>query len=161
MIHAAGIGAGGGTYNHTGTIRIEGGIVTATGGQWGAGIGGSYDEYGEYEGSYPGDIVITGGVVIARGGQYGASIGPKADGKCGAITISSDITSVTAIRGEGDGEPIGKSDGGECGTVTIDDLTIDGTTEWSAGTATTNLNFNVSTTTYSNDTWTLTRRQTP
>ena len=147
--YAAGIGAGGGAYNHTGTITISGGTVTATGGEWGAGIGGSNDddEYSEYEGSYPGDIVITGGVVIARGGQYAAGIGPKAYDKCGEITISSDITSVTAIRGEGYEEypiaPIGISIEGTCGTVTID-----GTTEWSAGTETTNLNFNVSTTTY-------------
>ena len=57
--------------------------MTATGGMYGAGIGGGY-----YKSSC-GAITITGGIVTATGGMYGAGIGSGYfESSCGAITIN-------------------------------------------------------------------------
>ena len=69
---AAGIGGG-----HSGkaeNIRINGGVVTATGGEWGYGIGSGYNEYS----LLPTTITITGGTVKAIAGKPGAAIGALA-----------------------------------------------------------------------------------
>ena len=69
---AAGIGGG-----HSGkaeNIRINGGVVTATGGEWGFGIGSGYNEYS----LLPTTITITGGTVKAIAGKQGAAIGALA-----------------------------------------------------------------------------------
>ena len=108
-----------------GYIVINGGKVTATGGNFGAGIG-----TGRASASYSntcGDITINGGTVTATGGNYGAGIGTGlADGstnECGAITIGTGVTSVTATKGTSSPNSIGKGDafGGTqtCGTITI------------------------------------------
>ena len=146
--YAAGIG--GGEYGGCGTITISGGTVTATGGKYAAGIGG-----GEYGGC--GTITISGGIVTATGGFLAAGIGSGAYSTCGDITIGSDVTSVSATMGYCDGVPIGSVYSGSCGTVTID-----GTTTWTAGTATEHFNWNVSTVEGPNDQevtcWTLTHK---
>ena len=93
-------------------ISISGGTVTATSTSLGAGIGS-----GKSSGCT--GISITGGTVEAEG-TYGAGIGSGSDSgtTCGDITITSDVTSVTA-RKTGATCSIGKGYGASCGTVTI------------------------------------------
>ena len=78
-----GAGIGGGYQIPCGNIRIEDGIIEATGGKWAAGIGsGNYASCG--------DITITGGVtrVTATKGEGAPnSIGAGVDGSCGTITF--------------------------------------------------------------------------
>lgn len=64
--------------------------------------------------------LIFGGTVKATGGEYAAGIGGGSTSICGDISISSDVTSVTATKGSGAPYSIGAGgNGGECGTVTI------------------------------------------
>ena len=66
---AAGIGTG--SQSASGDIIIHGGNIHVTGGNYGAGIGGSL-----YSGvNQIGDIVIFGGIIDAQGGDSGAGIG--------------------------------------------------------------------------------------
>ena len=106
-------GIGGGT-NACGYINITGGTVTAQGGVCGAGIGSG-------QSCECGYITITGGTITAKGGQYGAGIGSGYDNSsCGNITITSDVTRVTATKGRDALCSIGKgSYPSTCGTVTI------------------------------------------
>lgn len=85
-----GIGGLSGNQN----IIINGGYIEATGGAGAAGIGGSWE-------SGFGDITINGGTVTATGGAGAAGIGcgDALSKQCGAITISNQVTSVTARRG--------------------------------------------------------------
>ena len=109
---AAGIGTGysfgsGAPTNQTcGDITINGGIVTATGGMYGAGIGTGYSFYNN---------AVT-------------------SNECGAITIGTGVTSVTAIMGTGSPISIGMgaSNGysGHSGTQTCGTITIGGTVYW-------------------------------
>jgi hypothetical protein len=112
--YCAGIGGG---YSNTdgtcGNIRIEGGIITAQGGNSAAGIG------SDSEGNC-GDITISGGTVEATGGYYAAGIGGGNKSSCGTITITSGVTSVTATKGSYSPNSIGAGDEGICGTVTIE-----------------------------------------
>ena len=112
--YCAGIGGG---YSNTdgtcGDIRIEGGIITAQGGNSAAGIG------SDSEGNC-GDITISGGTVEATGGYYAAGIGGGNKSSCGTITITSGVTSVTATKGSYSPNSIGAGDEGICGTVTIE-----------------------------------------
>jgi len=115
-------GIGGGDKLSCGNIVINGGTVTATGGDYAAGIGG-------VEGSC-GAITISGGTVTATGGYRGAGIGSGNYGSCGAITISGGTVTAT---GGGDGAGIGSGEtgsfdaitisggyqNGDCGTITI------------------------------------------
>lgn len=121
-----------------GNIRIEGGTITATGGVGCPGIGNKYASCG--------DIIITGGTVTANGGLRAAGIGSGAEGKFSSITIGEGVTSVTATAGYNNMnstplDPIGKGYG-DTGSGAV---TIDGTTAWTAGTATEHLNFAAST----------------
>ena len=151
---AAGIGAYRGTNGACGNIVIEGGTITATGGQYAAGIGASYQ-------ATCGSITITGGNVTATGGQYGAGIGGGYQADCGTIAISGGT--VTATSGEfaaaiGSG-PVGNcagieisggtvtatgglkapgigaaSSGGTCGAISVTGGTVEATgTQYSAG----------------------------
>ena len=61
-----GAGIGGAGVNDA-QVKITGGKITATGGEYGAGIGGGF------KGS--GDVTISGGEITANGGSYGAGIG--------------------------------------------------------------------------------------
>ena len=117
-----GAGIGSGDNGVCGTITISGGTITATGGNKAAGIGGG-------ESSSCGNITINGGTITATGGNYAAGIGSgcAAENKsasCGTITITSDVTKVTATKGDGAPNSIGKGTAEDnatntCGTVTI------------------------------------------
>ncbi len=85
---AAAIGSN--NWKSGGTIVINGGKINATGGRYGAGIGG-----GE-EGS--GTIVINSGTINATGGYQGAGIGGGNDGTGSTITINGGT--VNAAGGE-------------------------------------------------------------
>ena len=132
---AAGIGVGEGYKGGNvscGTITISGGNVTATGGYGAAGvtatggygaagIGGGYAyNYGVTCGA----ITISGGTVTAAGGDNAAGIGSgeSYSGKtntCGDITVTADVTSVTATKGKNATNSIGAGKDGTCGTITI------------------------------------------
>ncbi|MFR4784539.1 MAG: hypothetical protein ACLUAR_18090 [Pilosibacter sp.] len=103
-------GIGGSQGGSGGTITIHGGNVTATGGDFAAGIGG-----GGWKGS-GGTITIHGGKVTATGGSYAAGIGGGYGGSGGTVTIHGG--SVTATGG-GSGAGIGGGKEGSGGTITI------------------------------------------
>jgi hypothetical protein len=121
---AAGIGSGEGYEEENvscATITISGGNVTATGGYGAAGIGGAYAyNYGVTCGA----ITISGGTVTAAGGDNAAGIGSGESNSgntntCGDITITADVTSVTATKGNNATNSIGAGNSGTCGTITI------------------------------------------
>ena len=123
-------GIGGGWHMHCGNIVINGGNITATGGDYNAGIGGGEgdiyydDEEGEVEGYARyrcGSITINGGTVTATGGYSAAGIGGGyVNGTCGTITIKSTVTKVTATKGYTAPNSIGAGDQGEYITVNIE-----------------------------------------
>ena len=84
-----------------GTVTINGGMVTATGGNCAAGIGGGWGGHG-------GTVTINGGTVTAKGVTYGAGIGGGLYGAGGNVSINGGT--VTATAG---------TDGGEAPTVAI------------------------------------------
>ena len=108
-----GAGIGGGFSINCGNIIIEGGTITATGGQYAAAIGSGGN------GGSCGAITISGGTVTATGGLWAAGIGSGNNAGCGAITITSGVTSVTATKGASAPNSIGAGKYGTCGTVTI------------------------------------------
>lgn len=90
-----GAGIGSGSQSAAkGVITIKSGTVNATGGEAAAGIGSGKTD------SSTGAIVINGGVITANGGRLGgAGIGTGADGSsCGTIRITAGT--VTATSGE-------------------------------------------------------------
>ena len=91
-----------------GTITINGGNVTASGGENAAGIGGSQDGSG-------GNIIIHGGKVTATGVGFAAGIGGSG-GSGGTITIHGGT--VEAIGGSF-AAGIGSGESGSSGTITI------------------------------------------
>ena len=108
-------GIGGGPNASCGNITISGGTVTAQGGGSAAGIGSG-------DGGSCGTVTISGGTVEATGGLFAAGIGSGSNGSsCGAITITSGVTLVTATKGYSSPNSIGAGDGGSCGTVSIED----------------------------------------
>ena len=144
-------------HNDTGkgdeyTLTIRGtGTLNAFGGQNAAGIGANsrYDS---------GNIVIAGGIINATGGESAAGIGTGEHSTCGDITITSGVTSVEATMGIQAEAPIGKGkDSNGCGSISID-----GTTSWTAGTATEHFNWAISTVKDNNNhdvtRWTLTKK---
>lgn len=154
--YAAGIGGGAANSNkNCGNIVIKGGNITATGGSYAAGIGTGRANNASVAG---GNIEINGGTINATGGSYSAAIGTgyannSGSNECGAITISTGVTSVTATKGINSPNIIGKgyAQGGDtqtCGTVTIDGVA-------NATTSSTFTNFNSS---VSGNTWTLTHK---
>ena len=111
--NAAGIGSSGNRASCA-DITITGGIVTANATYASAGIGSGH------EGSSCGDITISGGTVTANSSDYGCAIGGGDDASCGDITITKDVTLVTATKGNDSPFTIGFSyNGRDCGTVTI------------------------------------------
>ena len=102
-----GAGIGGAGVNDA-QVKITGGKITATGGEYGAGIGGGF------KGS--GDVTISGGEIHANGGSYSAGIG-GGDYSSGKVTISGgEINATGGYLGAGIG-------GGEKGSG---DVTISG-----------------------------------
>ncbi|MBQ3837993.1 MAG: hypothetical protein II814_12825, partial [Treponema sp.] len=121
----AGIGSGfldNAGKRNAGNIVINGGVINATGGLYGAGIGAGGR-------SVVGDITINGGTITATAGANAAGIGcgqttSKGTSKCGNIVIANTVTKVTATKGDGSTHCIGRGqekDGKSavCGTVTI------------------------------------------
>ena len=106
-----GAGIGGGRYHDGEYITITGGRVNATGGEeGGAGIGGGYDGNSK-------NITITGGTVNATGGENGAGIGGGDYGSGENITITGGT--VTARGGEASAGIGGGAEGsGEDITIT-------------------------------------------
>ncbi len=113
---AAGIGAGCG--HACGNIEIQGGVITAEGGDGYAGIGGGIT-------NECGTITISGGVITAVGGSRAAGIGSGEGGSCGNITISGGTITATGgnkAAGIGSGtEGIANSAtvAASCGNITI------------------------------------------
>ena len=123
-----GAGLGSTSESSCGTITITGGTVTAIGGWRSAGIGA-----GNYNSSC-GDITISGGIVTATGCEKAAGIGGGSSAP--NITITEDVTSVTATAGANAPHSIGagmsaiSGNGiGSCGTVTIGDAVIGNLTQ--------------------------------
>jgi hypothetical protein len=77
---AFGAGIGGGYMQNGGAVTISGGSVTANGGDFAAGIGGAYTGNG-------GIVTITGGTVTANGGLRAAGIGGGIGGAGGDVVI--------------------------------------------------------------------------
>ena len=107
-----GAGIGGGDHGSGKNITITGGTVTARGGKHGAGIGGG--DYGSGE-----NITINGGTVTARGGEWAAGIGGgDGNGNGGSgenITITGGTVNATGDGGAG----IGGGNGGDGKNITI------------------------------------------
>ena len=122
-----GAGIGGGEYYSGENITITGGRVNATGGWGSAGIGGGNYGRGNYGSGK--NITIKGGTVTAKGGDCGAGIGGGNGGIGENITIKGGT--VTAKGGDC-GAGIGGGDGGYGGygngkNITITDGTVTAT----------------------------------
>ena len=110
-----GAGIGGGGYYANGEdITITGGKVTAAGGKYSAGIGGGY--YGSGK-----NITIKGGTVTATGGEEGAGIGGGEYGSAEAITITRGTVNAT---GGYQGAGIGGGRMGSGKNITINSGTV-------------------------------------
>ena len=97
-----------------GNINIEGGTISAFGGNDAAGIG-------SVNLSTCGNITISGGTVDATGGSKGPGIGSGPAAYCGNITITKGVTKVTA-KGNNAITSVGFSDKtSHCGKITIGD----------------------------------------
>ena len=113
-----GAGIGGDATEMSGTVVISGGTVNATGGMYSAGIGG-----GGAEGAANGTVVVSGGTVTAHGGSTAAGIG----GSKGGGTIS--VTGGTVVADTiGSAAGIGGGLGG-----TVDSITVSGGTVTATG----------------------------
>ena len=160
---AAGIGSGCAGLSSVigGDITIStSGTVTATGGEDAAGIGSG--SAGNADNSC-GNILISKGTVVATGGEHGAGIGTgyKAgyNSICGTITITDVVTKVTATKGESAYDCIGRGNSGSCGTVKFGTATMYNGRNWDTltnGGTYGGLKLDISTTTNTDDTWTLT-----
>lgn len=163
-----GAGIGGGRSVSCGDIEIQSGTITATGGEGCAGIGSGYAFGGGYTVSISecGDITITGGTIEATGGNGAAGIGSGYRGNlsgstsCNSITITDGVTSVTATKGDGAPNSIGAGADASCGTVTFGTQQMYNGTAWSPSPMVAGsyggLNLAITTTTNTDDTWTLT-----
>lgn len=101
-----GAGIGGGNSGESGSVTINDGIVKATGGDGGAGIGGGYSRPG-------GDVKITGGTVTAIGGSEAPGIGGgrlgspgKATIDGGSITVNEKTNSTSSPKKNSAGNPV-------------------------------------------------------
>ena len=116
-----GCGIGSGPGKSCGDITISGGTITATGGTNASGIGSSSN-------GACGNILINGGTVTATAtGTYGPGIGCGPHySSCSSITITSDVTRVTATKAPSYA-PNSIGAGGNstgCGPVTIGGLVL-------------------------------------
>ena len=113
-----GAGIGGGDSGSGEAITITGGTVNAKGGLEGAGIGGGTGGSGE-------NITINGGTVEANGGLFGAGIGGGLNGVGKNITINGGT--VEATGGDNGGAGIGGGDSGSGEAITITGGTVEAT----------------------------------
>ena len=117
-----GAGIGGGNYGSGENITITGGRVNATGGWGSAGIGGGNYGSGNYGSGK--NITIKGGTVTAKGGDCGAGIGGGNGGIGENIKITDGtVTATGGIHGAG----IGGGDSGIGENITITDGTVTAT----------------------------------
>ena len=116
-----GAGIGSGFQQSCGDIVIKSGAITANGGGSGAGIGSGNGAGSGVNQTTCGNITISGGTVTATGGHAAAGIGCGISARCGDITITNGVNSVTATKGKSASYSIGKGDSTDsiCGTVTI------------------------------------------
>lgn len=122
-----GCGIGGSSTMNSGDVEIQGGVITATGGEGCAGVGSGY-------GNSCGNILISGGTVTAQGGNQAAGIGSGGySGRysvCGTITITKGTVTAKGHAG------IGSGHGSYVGDILISGGTIIATsrdTDYSAG----------------------------
>ena len=122
-----GCGIGGSSTMNSGNVEIQGGVITATGGEGCAGVGSGY-------GYSCGNILISGGTVTATGGKSAAGIGSGGySGRysvCGTITITKGTVTAKGHAG------IGSGHGSYVGDILISGGTIIATsrdTDYSAG----------------------------
>jgi hypothetical protein len=116
-----GAGIGSGFQQSCGDIVIKSGAITANGGDSGAGIGSGAGAGSGVNQTTCGNITISGGTVTATGGHAAAGIGCGISARCGDITITNGVNSVTATKGKAASYSIGKGDStySICGTITI------------------------------------------
>jgi len=104
-----------------GTLIINGGTITATGGEKGAGIGGDVNSLG-------GSITINGGIVTAQGGRLAAGIGGGYNrwsgnyGQCPTVTINGGQVTAnggSSAPGIGPGVPTSEAAYNPSGTVRL------------------------------------------
>ncbi|WP_024858848.1 hypothetical protein [Ruminococcus albus] len=115
----SGAGIGGGYHVNCGNIVINGGTITATGGEGAAGIG-SGD-------STCGNITINGGTITATGGNYengaagiGSGSGVYFNASCGEIKINGGTVNATGGKGAaGIGSSVNNNKVSSCGDITI------------------------------------------
>ena len=110
---SGGAGIGSANYNNTSKLGITGGTITATGGNYSAGIGGGIRGNA--------DVTITGNAVIkkAQGNYNGAGIGGGGVGN-GTVTISGNAVVEEAVGGTSERGGAGIGGGGwKDGDVTI------------------------------------------
>ena len=115
----AGIGSAyGSDIQNAGTIYIQSGNITATGGKYAAGIESNWN-------NNCGHIMISGGTINATGGAAGIGSGwgdpnnSSYSSSCGLVSISDNVTSVTATKGEYSANSIGAGYAGSCTSVAI------------------------------------------
>ena len=113
-----GAGIGGAENGNGKDITITGGTVTAKGRLGGAGIGGGEQGNGE-------DITITDGTVNAAGGVSGAGIGGGVNGIGSKVTVSG-AAQVTATAGKSSSFYVAGATIGNGGSVTEDGELVDG-----------------------------------
>lgn len=99
-----GAGIGGGYMQNGGAVTINGGRVTATGGDFAAGIGGAYTGNG-------GAVTISGGTVTANGGVQAAGIGGGIGGSGGDVIITGGSIKAGGIRSNIGAGYVGANDG--------------------------------------------------
>jgi hypothetical protein len=99
-----GAGIGGGFMQNGGTVTIRGGMVHAAGGDFAAGIGGAYTGNG-------GTVTITGGTVTAQGGVRAAGIGGGIGGSGGDVIITGGSVKAGGVRSNIGGGYNGAHDG--------------------------------------------------
>ncbi len=107
-------GIGGNASTACGTVTVNGGIVNAQGGDYGAGIGGGEGYWNNN--CHGGTVTVNGGSVNAQGGDEGAGIGGGCYSNGGIVTINGG--SVNAQGGDY-GAGIGGSDEGNGGTLIV------------------------------------------
>ncbi len=122
---------------NAGNITINGGIITATASEQGAGIGGSRSLSVDKGGS-GGIVVINGGSVVASG-SYGAGIGGSGSGvtsgeggDAGSVTINGGTVTASSSEGAGIGGGSGTSKGGAGGIITINGGIVNAESSWTA-----------------------------
>ncbi len=118
-----GAGIGGGMFINCGNIEIQGGVITAYGGDDAAGIGSANN-------SSCGSITISGGTVKATSVEDGAGIGSGYYGTCGDINITGGTIEATGganAAGIGSGKGAGDKEYGTCDNITISGGTVSAT----------------------------------